>query len=191
MSSSHDQIVELLKEAVAAVDAADVPTDLRAAAFAVAAGRLGEGVATATPESKRSDAPVATADGGAVTMIASKLGIEAEDAARLFDVDEDGVHLLVARSRLGGSKKIAMQEVFQLVVAARQALGEDWTPVAEVRAIAEERGVLNAPNWAASVKSLDGAGFRFRGSPQAREVKINHVGYEAAAEVVGRLVSGG
>jgi hypothetical protein len=192
MVSSNDKIVKLLQDAVAAVDTANVPSDLRASAFRVAAERLDGSVGDATKlTSKSADTPLtATTTENRLSNIATKLGLQTGDVAKVFDVDDDGVHLVVARSRLDNSKRTAMQEVLQLVVAARQALGEEWTAAADVRAVADDRGVLNAPNWAAAIKALDGAGFRFRGSTQAREVKINHVGYEAAAKLASRLISG-
>jgi hypothetical protein len=49
---------------------------------------------------------------------------------------------------------------------------------------------MDAPNWAKALKSLDGHGFRFRGSGKMQEIKINQVGYEAAAKLVTRLTSG-
>jgi hypothetical protein len=84
-----------------------------------------------------------------------------------------------------------MREVVQLIVASRQALGEEWTPLNELRVIVEDRGVLDAPNWALAMRPLDGKGFRFRGGSSARELKINQAGYEDAATLVKRVVAGG
>ena len=191
----NEKVVKLLRDAVAAVDEANVPSDLRASALRIAADRLAGDAPTSAGSRIKPTAPKASSSFANTTTepldkIAGKLGLDVANVARVFEVDENGVHLLVARRALNSSKLIAMQEVAQLVIGARQALGEEWTPVNDVRLVADDRGVLNTPNWAAAVKELDGAGFRFRGSSHAREVKINQVGYEAAGLLVTRLTSG-
>lgn len=195
MSDNRDDIVKLIKDAVLIVDAAKVPQDLRASAFRIAAQRL-DASDRPSPQTTPAEAPKDAArlkpnTANPNEAIAGKLGLKGDQVARVFDVDGEGIHLHVSRAALGKSKRTAMREVVQLVVAARQALGEEWTPINELRQVAEDRGVLDPPNWSLAAKSLDGKGFRFKGPSTAREIKINQVGYEAAAAIVERLASGG
>jgi hypothetical protein len=196
MTMPTANIVSLLEKAAAIVDAANLPPELRASAFRIAAEQLGDDVRSDTrgrePEQKGTGGlPPEAGKDEAINLIAKKLATDVKQVARVFDVDDQGVHLQVTRTALDKSKATAMREVLQLVVAARQALGEEWTPINDVRAVAEGRGVLDSKNWSAAVKSLDGDGFRFRGSSQAREAKINQVAYEAAAALVARVSAGG
>ena len=196
MTKPNANIVALLEEAAAIVDAAKLPSELRASAFRIAAETLGGAAPSAAREiaAERTgggDPPAEVENGDGISLIAKKLAMDATQVARVFDVDDQGVHLQVTRTALDKSKQTAMREVVQLVTAARQALGEEWTPINDLRLVAEGRGVLDSKNWSAAVKSLDGDGFRLRGSSKAREAKINQVGDEAAATLVARLAAGG
>jgi hypothetical protein len=178
--------VAALEAAVAAVKAAKVPKDLRVAAFnAVFYG--GEppqaGVANVrTPQPK----PQAEDQADGVAKIAAKLELDSALVGLVYDVDEDGVHLTVKRDGLSPTNKVAQQEVTYLLVAGRQALGEEWTLTKTVLAAAHDRGVHDT-NVSKAIAALDSDGLRFRGPKAKREMKINAVGFSKAAEIVKRL----
>jgi hypothetical protein len=191
MVDPPEQLVSTLRGAVAAVEAAGVPEDLRPAAFSKAF----EHIAGGAPSAQAGREALGGADAGdvdrgdAVGRIATKLGLDAEVVSRVFDVDDEGVHLTVPRSALDDSKRTAMREVARLISAARQAAGldEEYTPLATIREACDDRGVLNSPNFAAAMQALDGDGMRFRGPSASREVKVNAAGYEKAADIVRRI----
>jgi hypothetical protein len=185
-------LVDALRAAVRAVDEADVPGDLRPAAFDIAARALLAG----KPEEPAQNLGRPLGDGrgradesSSTAAISRRLRVGDDLVTRVFDVDEDGVHLLPSRNRFDSTKRGAMQEVARLMVAARQALGlEEWTPVDVVRAACDERGVLDPTNFGKALTGM-GEGFRLRGPTRKREIKANNVGYEAAGELVKRLTS--
>jgi len=122
-----------------------------------------------------------------VGKIAAKLELDPDMVGRVYDVDEDGVHLTVKRDSLSETKKFAQQEITYLLVGGRQAVGlEDWTPTKTVLDATHDRGVHDT-NVSKAVSALDGDGFRFRGSSGKREMKINAVGYTKASEIVKRI----
>lgn len=197
MAKPSPQTVEALQVAVAAVEAAKVPKDLRVAAFN--AVFYGSGKADAPDavssglKSKSSSAQAPSKDNngaGPVAQIAAKLEQDGEAVGLVYDVDEDGVHLTVKRDALSSTNKIAQQEVTYLLVAGRQAVGlDEWTPTRAVIAVTHDRGVHDT-NVSKAIAALDGDGLRFRGSKSGREMKMNAVGFSKAAEIVKRITDG-
>ncbi|MBK5219954.1 MAG: hypothetical protein JJE35_09240 [Thermoleophilia bacterium] len=191
MGDAPKEVVESLRSAVAAVEEAKVPKDLRVVAFTAALAGL-PGTPRLDPKdggSKRrgrgAEPIVDAADG--VEVIASKLEISPAKAATIYDVDEDGVHVTAKRSALDATKKFAQQEVTYLLVAGRQAVGlEEWTPTKLAIEVIHDRGVHDT-NVSKAISALDGDGLRFRGSGGKREIKMNAIGFSKAAEIVKRL----
>lgn len=189
-----EALIHALKDALEALDAAQVPEDLREVAFARALDNLiGTPARTAGTDTSVAEGsaggPSGEAD-GPVANIASRLNIDVSTASRVFDVDEDGVHLVVPRGRFETSKLAATRQVAQLVVAARRAAGldQEWTSAEHVRRTADDKGVLDSTNFAKALADLDGQGMRIRGERQNREIKINDAGFEAAGKVAEQLV---
>lgn len=192
MGDAPKEVVEKLRAAVAAVEEAKVPKDLRVAAFTAALTGLPTVSSSSDPH--KSDGPrsepsarasVDTAHG--VQQIADKLEIGQAQAGTVYDVDEDGVHVTVKRSSFNQTKKFAQQEVTYLVVAGRQAAGlEEWTPTKVAIEATHERGVHDT-NVSKAISALDGDGIRFRGSGSKREIKMNAVGFAKAGEIAKRL----
>src|SRR4051812_39552941 len=124
MPVPKEQVVAVLRDSVAAVEAAEVPKDLRPIAFSKAFDQIAGIPATAAPGGSGTGNGESGGGGAApsdaIGRIAAKLGIEAEIVERVFDVDQDGVHLTVPRSALNDAKKFAMQEIARLIAAARQ-----------------------------------------------------------------------
>lgn len=192
MGDAPKELVERLRTAVAAVEEAKVPKDLRVTAFVAALASLSKGVPRVGSPDKGSSRsatgtqPIVDASGG-VGLIAAKLEITSVQAATVYDVDDDGVHVTVKRSALDKTKKFAQQEVTYLVVAGRQAAGlEDWTPARTAIEVTHDRGVHDT-NVSKAISALDGDGIRFRGTGSKREIKMNAVGFAKAAEIVKRL----
>jgi hypothetical protein len=192
--SDESDVAAAIQAALRIVDGADVPDDLRAVAFEKAYESLVV-PASAGPQDQlardaaRGAASVGSEDGD-LGRVAAKLRIAPSLVERVLDFDEDGVHLAVLRGRLARQKSAAIQQVATLVVAARQAAGlEEWTPLSAVRRETEVLGVEDRSNFAVHMKNL--AGVRVRGSGRTGELKMNAVGYEAAADLVRQLARGG
>lgn len=190
MGEPSAKIIEALKAAVAAVEAAKVPKDLRVAAFNAAFYGSGTAPSTSgavTPESPPAKPPSPADVSSSVEQIAAKLELDAGLVGLVYDVDEDGVHLTVKRDSLSDTNKTAQQEVTYLLAAARQALGlDEWTLTKMVLTAAHDRGVHDT-NVSKAIAALDGEGLRFRGPKTKREMKMNAVGFTKAAEIVKRI----
>lgn len=193
MAEQDSPLVQVLKTASAALDEAQIADDLRPVAFekafdfvaGVTQGRSGGHAGAGTSADVGNDA------GGdsSLQQIAGKLNLGVDVVSRVYDVDSEGVHLTVSRSALDSTKKAAMQEVIRLIAAGRQALElDEFTPAKLLREACEDRGVLDAGNFAGAMTALDGHGMRIRGTGAARELKLNAAGFEAAAEDVKRVL---
>jgi hypothetical protein len=189
-----DGIVDALKRAVAAVEEAGVPEDLREEAFRAAlaseglqpapaaSGAVGKGDSSPVGEGPPSDASEP------LQKIAKKLKLDPALVGRIFEIDGDTVHLLVSTSDLDSKASVSQQEITLLVIAARQAAGldDELTHVKEVREIAKEFGVFDS-NFSGNITPLKGSRIRFTGSAATRQFKMNQPGFEAAAAIVKRL----
>lgn len=188
MTDADGRMVDALKAAVAAVEEAEVPQDLRPAAFSAAFHSSSiaippKAAQPGTASAERAEPPAA----GGVERIAQKLDLNVEQVAAVYDVDEDGVHLMVRRDALNPTKKFAQQEVTYLLVAGRQAAGlEEWTPARTAIEATHDRGVHDT-NVSKAIAALDGDGLRFRGSGSKREIKMNSVGFSRASAILRRI----
>jgi hypothetical protein len=183
MTVQGDAFVNRLQRAAAVVQEANIPEVFWSSAFSKAFDALAV--------DEQGGGPVSQDEGDVLGPISRRIGLDVSSLARIYEVDDEGVHLLIGRSALNKHKAHAMREVAQLLIAARQSLGADqWTAVGDIRAVCEDRGVLDAANFATEIKKLDGDGFRFRGSGANRELKINQVGYEHVRDLITQLVGG-
>jgi hypothetical protein len=84
----------------------------------------------------------AASPGSPLGRLASKLGIDERAAETIYDIDEDGLHLVLAPSKLPKNVTSAMEQIARLVVAGRQAAGidEESTSIGEIRAACQDRG---------------------------------------------------
>lgn len=189
-----DHLTSVLRSARDAVDAADLPPDLRVSAFERALGALlgdpvGGDEAGNTLDSD--DGLSLSGDTSpAAKKAAAKLRVDEHLLMRVLDFDEDGVHIIVPRSRLAKAKSEAVQQVALLTVGGRQGSGldpEGWTHQGLVREATEVLGVDDHSNFAVHMKRLTGV--RARGSGRTGELKMNAVGFEAAGDLVKSLAS--
>jgi hypothetical protein len=193
--SDSTQLAEALKQAVAAVDEAKVPKDLREIAFKAALSGMNVG----TSEDQEIN-PIPPDGGGGnaggsgdqsfgdlIDKLARKLKCDLESAKLVFEFDEDDAHLLIAASDLDSKSAVAQQEVALLVLAARQGSGtEEWTNAKVIRDMAQHLGVYES-NHSTYVGELKGRRVRIKGKGPSRELKLNQPGFEEAAALVSRL----
>jgi hypothetical protein len=194
-----EKLAARLRAAVEVVEAAHVPEDLRKIAFQRALDVILGPVVPVAPASPEAGPPGASAQrasstidsGSRIAKLAAQLGIEPSTAAGAYDIDDDGLHLVLAPSKFHSNVTTAMEEIARLVVAGRQAAGldEEWTALNEVRAACENRGRYSPGNFSTYVMKLDGDGFRIRGTGPNRELKVNAAGLEKTGQLVSRLVA--
>lgn len=189
--STEEEVAAAVRAALRIVDEADVPDDLRSVVFEKAYSSLtvvadAAAQQTFSPSVEGARLADVGADNDEVARIASKLRVERRLVERVLEIDEDGAHIIVPRSRLAKQKSVAIQQVATLVVAARQAAGrEEWTPQTAVRAETEALGVDDRSNFASHIKNV--LGIRGRGSGRTGELRMNAVGFESAAELISQL----
>jgi len=194
----RDALIEVLAD----IEAAKVPDDLRETAFAMgldlklglvkARPTLPAGATvmeTQPPSADGQPKLLASGTGGAAAALASRLGVSVEDIGEVFDFDGSDPDLIVGTGKLSSGAAAATKEIAVLIAAARQATGEEWTPFAEIRAVADQYGKLDSANFASTMKELEDY-FSFRSpSPRKREVKLNRPGWERASALVATLVA--
>jgi hypothetical protein len=181
-----EPLVERLRAAAATVEAAELPLELRPAAFVLAYSEQDLARPSASLHPASSPLPTPSREGDRLGAVADRLGVDVEALESLFDVGEDSVALIAPRRAFASGKLAAMGEVVLLTVAVRQALNlEEWTDTEVVRRQCESMGVLDR-NFASVLQRLNGRGVRVRGRGREREIKINAAGYEEAAAIVSR-----
>ena len=190
--TDSESLATAFRSAREAVDAADLPADLRVAAFEKAlATLLGDAsVSGALDPGGKGASDTSEEVAPAAKKVAARLRVDEHRVTRVLEFEDDAVHILVPRSSLPKAKSEAIQQVALLVAAGRQASGidaEGWTHQRHIREATEALGVDDPSNFAAHMKRL--IGVRSRGSGKTGEVKVNAVGFEAAGDVIGRLVA--
>ncbi len=192
MSEGQNPLVDALREAAYIVAAAELGEHLEPVAFAkVIDGLLSDvpSVPAAAVRGRRTGQKPDRTDG--LSLIATKLGIDRGLAERVFEVEEDEVHILVSAKALASNKRGATQELAYLVSAGRQAVEiEEQTATAVVKDVCDRFGVLDDPNFSRAISALAGQGVRLTGSGQKRALKMSKVGYEKAAEIAASVTSG-
>jgi hypothetical protein len=192
-------VAGILAEAIAAVNAADVPPELKEAAFskavdvimarrmAVTSGRIGTGVsgpvAPSTPD--RTTAPVSGGD--LLSRVANRLRLEREVVAEVFDERDGQIDLIVAPRKLDARKGPATKQIALLVAAARQGADiEEWTDADEIRRFVEDFKRYDQANFASALKQMDDI-FRVRQSGRKVSLKLGRPGWDRASEFVAKL----
>lgn len=181
---------DLLKEAMAALDEAAVPPELRAAAMPAVIAHLG---GTTTVSARPQSAPHLPKDPGSgddpLDRIASGLGLDRETVSAVYHAADAGLEIVAPTSKFSPRKSAAMREITLLVVAGRQLGGYDegFTRLEHARSACEEHKRLDGPNFA---KSMSDEELTFRGSGRAREAKLSRPGREAAKALIQRLAGG-
>lgn len=188
---STDQVADILKVALEAVRKASIPDKLEEVAFGRAVDFLSGGVSTAQPKGA-SSTDGNGGHGDRAAKIARRMAVDPGALAYIYDIEDDGVTLIVQRSKLSRDKANASREVALLYAAARQAGGFDeaYTPSGEIRQRVSDMGVLDPNNFGPKLAAMRDW-FAIRGSGQKREFKVTQHGYEEAGKIVRRVVGGG
>ncbi len=178
---------ELLKRAVAAVDEAAVPEDLREVAFSKAFELLSAGgeAPTGTPAQPP---PPASPPAGLIAKAAAALRVEVEHMQFVFRVEDDQLVLDIPASRLPGARAARQRDITLILPAARQAAGESQTEWDVIRQACEDYAALDR-NLSTNTRELDE--LSFRGSNRKPAIVVRKPGLEAAASRITELATGG
>jgi hypothetical protein len=205
--SYQENLITRLRTAAGVVDAAELPTDLRGAAFVLAFRESADAAASSAGTGAGSDVPAADAGGPPVgdrraqletpprpedpaSRLAYSLGVEPDVLEAVFDVRDDDVELILPRRALDLSLRRATAQVIQLAVAGRQGAGlEAWTDVSRLRRTCDRLGVLDS-NFSRVLSSLRGNGLRVREGSGKPQISMDGNGFEHASELVRDLVAG-
>ncbi len=198
---SKESVADILAEAIAAVNAAGVPAELKEAAFSKAvdvimarrtaetAGSMGTaGVAHAPAVT-----PGATAltEGDVVGLIAARLRLDREVVGEVFDETDGKLDVIVPPRKLAAGKAPAVKQLALLVASARQAAGiEEWTDADDIRQFVEEFKRYDQANFASTLKQMDDI-FRIKQTGRKITVRLGRPGWDRAAELVTTLAGEG
>jgi hypothetical protein len=194
-----ESVAAILAEAIAAVNAADVPPDLKEAAFSkavdvimakrTAAARVGMDTATTAPATAPAAgrrAP-AIAGGDLLGRIGNRLRLARDVVAEVFDEQDGKIDIIVAQRKLAPGKAPGTKQLATLVAAARQGADiEEWTDADEIRRFVEDFKRYDSANFAAALKEMDDI-FRVKQSGRKISLKLGRPGWERAAELVAKL----
>jgi hypothetical protein len=192
------EVTDLLARALAAVEGAKVPEDLREVAFTAALGMLTNSQPAVTPFSAESSPSSPAARGAADTAptgstllekIASGLEVEPTNAKRLF-AEQDGEPVLILKaSKLPKTISAAACDIALLVMAGRQLGGiDDYTESDVLREATRRYGKFDSRNFATSMKSLDNL-ILTEGKGAGMKRKLTHPGVEAAAALAQKYIA--
>ncbi len=179
-------IADVLTRAVAVVDAADVPNDLREAAYTAAVQLLASGQPdTAAPRGVQppSSAGAAGADGDLIGRIASGLGLDRRPAGNLLAEKDGAPELIIKASKLPQTKAAAAHDIALLVMASRQLGGvDDYTDPEVLRDAVKRYGKFDQGNFGKHMKALDNY-IITSGKGKAAKRKLTQPGLEAASDL--------
>ena len=181
-------ISSLLRDALSAVNEAEVPESLRAVAFERAFDFLAaqRGLTPMKPLIRPPATGQPAQGGPSIGEIAASLGVANDVADELFSTGESGPELIVATARLASEKAKATKQIALLLCAVRQAAGLEWTPADIVREAVVHYGRHDSPNFAGSLNELHPFS-SFRGKARKRELKLNKAGQEEAVRLMQKL----
>jgi hypothetical protein len=188
--------LEALVQTLEDIQKANVPDDLREAAFKTGLTvNLGfEPRERGEPRLSISRPKEGTPDSdeeSPLSKLAARLGLAVEVVGDVYDDADGKIDLIVGSGKLPRHVAAASKDIALLVAAGRQGSEEEeWTPFSDIRQVCGQYGKLDSSNFATTMKEMqDVFGFR---SPSARkrEVRVNRPGWERAAALVARLASG-
>lgn len=194
---SMERLQAILEQAMAAVDAAAVPDELRAVAFSkavdviIAHRRAGPParieVGSAGPAANASPGHRLPATSDMIGSIAQRLRLDREIVVQVFDETDGKIDIVVPPRKLATGKAPATKQLALLVAAARQAAQiDEWTDADEIRRVAEEFKKYDQSNFAATLKQMDGE-FQIKRSGRSIKVRLSRPGWDQAAELVTKL----
>lgn len=194
---STDTLRAILEQAMAAVDAAVIPDELRAVAFSKAVDVIiahrragspaGMQVGSASPSANASPRHRMPATPDTIGAVAERLRLDREIVVQVFDETDGKIDIIVPPRKLATGKAPATKQLALLVAAARQAAEiDEWTDADEIRRIAEEFKKYDQSNFAATLKQMDDV-FHIKQSGRSIKVRLSRPGWDRAAELVTKL----
>lgn len=182
-------VEEILKKAADAVEAANIPTELRASAFEKAVDLYSGVAATSVPMKAETGAaaPIPAPD-DPIGRICARLSLSSEIVGDVFFTDDEGgIGVGVAASAINARKAGGTKELALLRAGSRQLSGqEEWTSFDRIRSLVTDYGRYDDSNFAATIQEM-GDYFQIRGTRRNREVRLKRPGIEALARLVSRL----
>lgn len=190
-------VATTLRAAVAAVEEAQVPDDLRPIAFSKAVDLLagnGPGGAPrlASAEGGPSGARRATAGAPSkgLEKIAVALGVPGNRIEMIYTEHGEVLQVVADPDDLGNTTKERAKVVALLLAAGRQLGGWDEGSTSDeyVRAEVDRLGVYDSTNYSKHVKEL-AAWFNINGSGKKASYKLKHSGRQHIKELAARLTA--
>jgi hypothetical protein len=186
--AAHQEIVAKLSAAQNIVNAADIPSDLRAVAFWQAFQAL-EGGILGTEEGSLIQRDESADENDLLAKCARRLNVSHDVVSAIFEQEGEGLQLIVPKGKLpnSNSKAASMRDIALLVAAGRQAAGlEDYTPLSIIREECAEFGLLDTNNFSTEIGRL---GMRGQGGRNSREVRASRHQLEEAAELMSGIAN--
>lgn len=177
-------VADRLAEAIRLVEEAEVPSDLRVAAFGCVFNALDSSDSPTGGHSAEIEN-----DGDPLAQIAGRLGVGRTLAEHAFVVEGDSLEIVIPAGRFESAKSKATEQIALLVAAGRQAAGLDpdgWTSVDHIREICEHFRRHDSSNFATTIKDMVEV-FVVRGSGRDRKVRMSAPAWQAAGALVRSL----
>jgi hypothetical protein len=192
-----DDVSVILVEAISAVNAANVPPELKEAAFSkavdvimarrTAARREQMGLEEPGPPGPLPRAGTQVASDDALSRIANRLRLDRAVVAEVFDEQDGKIDVIVAPKKLDPRKAPATKQLATLVAAARQGADlEEWTDADEIRRFVEDFKRYDSANFASALKEMDDI-FRIKQTGRKITLKLGRPGWDRATELVAKL----
>ena len=119
------------------------------------------------------------------SAIATRLGLQVADVARLYHLDNEGELRLILDTKVLPKKSLALatQHIAALICAGRQAakFDEGQTSFDVIRKECVEYGVLNKSNFTGYLKKMKPR-FLVEGKGMSQSMRVTAPGYDDAAE---------
>jgi hypothetical protein len=182
----------VVRDALKAMEDAEVPERLEAAALPaqieLIGRRLGAGTTALVPYQQPAGNGIA--NGNLLDRLATRLGVSVEVVEGVYTSDGHTVEISVHPASLPRSRSTGTKALALLVTAMRQASGdEEFTPVDEIRRIAQEYDRYDGPNFASAINEMRGT-FLVKGTARQRQLKLTRPGWQNAADMVRGLAEG-
>ena len=128
--------------------------------------------------------------GDGLPQVAVRFGLEVTQVSEVFVDRDEEISLGIGAKAIANSKASGTKEIALLVAGARQATGaEEWTSVNVIRDECKHYGKYDGANFGKTITEMEGL-FQFTGKGQSREVKMRQPAWEAAGDLVRRVLGG-
>ncbi len=187
---SVSKATNLMKEVIAILEKAKVPSDLRVTAFE----HVWRAISPVTPAAGQVPGQAAAASSGlpvttngtstdVIAGLSQRLKVEPSVVAEVYDVDDQGIaSVAVASPELPTGKKPAQEELALLIAAARHISGETTVLVEAVRDACRRYNKFDGANFASNMKDGE-KWWMLQGSGKKATFKLRQTGWEEAAKL--------